>query len=115
MRVRAQDANGDMTFGSGQNNFLVNTPAAVGQLVYDRLRLKTSEWFLDLTDGTPWSTQILGVRTAATRDAAIKRRILSTPGVSSIVDYSSSLVDRKFTVTAVIATIYGVVTMVVPL
>lgn len=101
------DANGDSTFGQGSANFLSNSPQAVAQLVTTRLKLNVGEWFLDTTEGTPWTTEILGVRTQATRDAAIKRRILATPGVSSIDNYSSTVVGRQLTVSATLTTIYG--------
>jgi hypothetical protein len=107
MRVRAQDANGDMTFGQSAANFLADSPQAVAQLVGTRLKLIVGEWFLDVTEGTPWMTQILGVRTQATRDAAIKRRILGTPGVAEISDYSSTVVGRQLTVSCTLTTIYG--------
>jgi hypothetical protein len=105
------DANGDMTFGSSQQNFLVNSPEAVGQLVLTRLKLIQGEWFLDTTAGVPWKTQILGRNTGSTYDQAIKACILGTPGVTSIASYSSSLVNRKLTVTATINTAYGLTTI----
>lgn len=112
MRVRAMDANGDMTWGSSQQDFLVNSPAAVGQLVLTRLKLLQGEWFLDKTAGVPWSTQILGRNTGSTYDQAIKACILGTQGVTSIVAYASSLgPDRKLTVTATIDTAYGQTTI----
>lgn len=110
MRIRAQDADGDMTFGQGGANFLVNSPAAVAQLVQTRLLLFASEWFLDVTEGTPYGTQIVGSRTALTRDTAIKARILTTPGVVRIAGYSSSVVGRAFAIQATIDTIYGLAT-----
>lgn len=113
MRYRALDANGDMSFGAGQSNFLINSPAAVGQAVLTRLRLLTGEWFLDLTAGTPYATQVLGKNTAATYDTAIRSRILGTEGVSGIASYSSSLnpTTRALTITATIDTIYGQATI----
>lgn len=111
MRVRAMDANGDMTWGSSQQNFLVNSPEAVGQLVLTRLKLLQGEWFLDKTAGVPWSTQILGRNTGSTYDQAIKACILGTQGVTSIISYSSTLVNRKLTVTATIDTAYGQTTI----
>lgn len=97
----------DYTFGQGNANFLVNSPAMVGQEVRTRLLLLQGEWFLDVTEGTPYSTQILGKGTQATRDLAIKSRILKTPGVKSLISYVSDVIDRKFTVQARIDTIYG--------
>jgi hypothetical protein len=98
MRVRAQDASGDMTFGQGSANFLVNSPAAVGQLLGDRMGLWTAEWFVDQSDGVPWSADVLGTGTASTRDPTVKTRILQTTGVTSIESYTSAVnPDRTFT------------------
>jgi len=106
MRYRAL-VDGDMTFGSAQRDFLINTPETVGQAVLTRLRLLKGEWYLDKTEGTPWHTEILGVRTSQLYDMAIRTRILETQGVTSIETYSSSLTDRNLSVTATINTIYG--------
>jgi hypothetical protein len=108
MRVRAQDpVTGDMTFGRGSLNYLVNSPAAVAQLCLTRLLLFTGEWFLDKTEGTPWIGQIVGHRTQLTRDIAIKTRIFGTPGVVDITNYSSVVTDRGLSVECLITTLYG--------
>lgn len=109
MRYRKLDANGDYTFGNQQADFYKDNPDAVAQAVMTRLRLNKGEWFIDTVDGTPWNTEVLGERTASTRDAAIKKRILGTPGVSQIDSYDSSInpETRRFTVTATITTAYG--------
>lgn len=109
MRYRALDASGDMTFGHGSANFLVNSPEAVAQAALTRLRLQEGEWFLDVTEGTPYQTEILGYGTAKSRDVAIRNRILGTPGLTDIVEYSSSVAPgRKFSVDAQANTLYGV-------
>jgi hypothetical protein len=110
MRVRAMSASGDMTFGQGSANFLVSSPAAVAQLVLTRLRLWTGQWFLDLSAGTPWLTQVLGTGTAALYDAAIRTTILTTPGVLGIASYSSSVnrAARVLTVNATLNTVYSI-------
>jgi len=108
MRYRKLDAAGDYTLGSGQD-WLVNSPEAVAQAVRTRLALNLGEWFVDTTDGMPWDTEVLGKRTALTRDAVIKDRILGTPGVTAITEYSSNFDGntRRFSVTATITTAYG--------
>lgn len=113
MRYRALDTNFDSTFCSGQTRFLVNTPDAVAQAVRTRLLLLQGEWFLDVTEGTPYATQILGAGTQATRDVAVQNRILGTQGVSAITAYSSSVdpKTRRFSVSATIDTIYGQTTI----
>ena len=105
MKYRAMDANDDYTFGSN-SQFLQNTPAAVAQAIETRMRLATNEWFLDTSEGLDLN-KILGTGTAATRDPAIKQRILGTPGVKSLISYNSSVSGRDMTVTAVVDTIYG--------
>jgi hypothetical protein len=109
MRVRALSSSGDYTFGQGTANFLINTPETVGQEVETRLALIQGEWYLDLTAGTPWNTQILGYNTAPTRDLAIKSVILATQGVQALLSYTSNVnpITRAYTITAEILTIYG--------
>lgn len=115
MRVRALDANGDMTFGRGSANFLVNTPAAVAQLVQTGLELVQSEWFLDKTEGMPWLTDVIGKGTQSLYDLAIQNQILNTQGMVSIENYSSSLdpVTRKLTIpnSVILNTQFGTINM----
>lgn len=113
MRYRQLSADGDYTFGQGQANFLVDTPACVAQRVLTRLKLWTGEWFVDTTEGTPWLTQILSANvknTVPLYDRAIRNRVLQTPGVTGIEDYSSSLggsAPRQLVVTMKINTEFG--------
>lgn len=109
MRYRKLDASGDMVFGGGQAAFWRDTPEAPAQAVLTRLELRLGEWFLDLTDGTPWETRVLGKHTADTRDPVIRARILGTTGVTGIAAYDSQL-DRETRVMgaqATIDTLYG--------
>jgi hypothetical protein len=100
MRVRRLDANGDYLIGAGQANFWIDNVEAVAQSIQTRLLLWEGEWFLDNTNGTPWSQEVLGYGTTAIRDQVLKARILETPGVTSIVSFDSSLnpTTRKYTV-----------------
>lgn len=103
---------GDYVFGQGAAQFLVNTPEAVAQAVRTRLALWAGEWFLDLTEGTPYDTQILGTNTQSLYDQAIQDRILGTQGVVSIDEYYSVLdATRNLTVNATITTLYGTTTL----
>lgn len=111
MRYRALTATGDMTFGAGQANFLIDSPEAVAQAVQTRLRLLRREWFLDTSEGTPYADEVMGTNTAATRDQAIRKRILGTQGVTGIVKYASQVVGREFHVQATISTRYGQITL----
>jgi hypothetical protein len=113
MRVRAQDANGDMTFGSGSANFLVNSPQAVAQCVVTALQLYQGEWYLDTTAGMPWKTKVLGFNTKTMYDGAVQKMIRGVTGVTGITSYSSSLdsTTRKLSITATISTAYGSATL----
>lgn len=109
MRVRALDVNGDRSFGNGQADFLVNSRAAVAQNVQTRFSLWQGDWFLSLSAGMTWRTDVLGRRTEATRDPAIRNYILGTTGVTGLPAYASQLdrVTRKMSVQALVDTPYG--------
>lgn len=112
MRYRKLDANGDYVIGTG-SDFYVDQPEAVAQAVLTRLSLWTGDWFLDSTEGTPYRGDVMGKYNQISHDAAIKQRILQTPGVDSILSYSSSFDGntRALSVSATIDTIYGQATI----
>jgi hypothetical protein len=107
MRVRAEDSNGDYTFGRGSGNFLVDTPAVVGQLVANELGLMEGEWFLDKTAGTPWWQKIIGY--GGNYDTALRGVILGVNGVTGLTNYSSTLSpdSRALTVVGNLQTVFG--------
>lgn len=117
MRYRALSATGDYTFGQGQANFLVNSPAAVGQSVLTRLKLWRGEWFLDTSVGTPWLTEVMGKNTQSIYDRAVQTIVIQTVGVTSIATYNSVLdtAARSLAVTMTINTQYGATTVAVVL
>ena len=109
MRIRAQSSDGDMQFGNSGADFYVNDKRGVAQNVQTRLGLYVRDWALATDAGTPWRTQVLGKRTDATRDPAIRARILSTPGVTGITSFASQL-DREtrgYAAQVAISTVYG--------
>jgi hypothetical protein len=111
MRVR-QTINGRQ-FGQGQGSLFINTPEGVGQEIITRLNLWLGQWYLNLTDGTPWLTKVLGKFTGSTADATIQDRVLGSTGVLSIVSYSSSLnrTSRGFSVSMTVQTQFGQITI----
>jgi hypothetical protein len=109
MKYRQLSPTGDYSFGGGAY-FLTNTPEAVAQAIKTRMGLLAGEWFLDTKEGLD-VTKILGVGTQTTRDFEVQSRILGTPGVKSLLNYSSAAgSDRTFMVSATVDTIYGVIT-----
>jgi hypothetical protein len=113
MRVRALDANGDMQFGRGSANFLVNSPQLVVQKILTGLKLFQGEFFLNTSAGMPWNQQVLGFQTQASYDNAIRTQIRNTAGVTGITSYSSSLntTTRALSVTVAGTSAFGVWTL----
>lgn len=109
MRYRKLSPTGDYLFGNGLNDFWINVPDAPAQAVKTRLLLWLGEWFLDLTEGTPFLEGILGKHSQATADQTIQNRVTGTQGVTDILNYSSVLnPDRRtLSVEMEIDTVYG--------
>jgi hypothetical protein len=76
MRYRMLDANGDMTFGSGQSNFYRDVPEAPAQAIDTRLGLILGEFFVDVAEGTDYVGKVLGKYTKESADLTIRERIL---------------------------------------
>lgn len=112
MRVRKTDAAGDYVFGGNQQSFYRDQPEAVAQIVESRLNLWLGQWYLDLAEGTPYQTQVLGKYTEKTRDPVMRARILGSPGVSELKAFGSTFNGdtRALTVSAEIGTVYSTLT-----
>ena len=102
-----------MVFGHGDADYLKNSPECVAQAVVTRLRLLRGEFFLDLTEGTPYAPAVLGKHTKASYDFALRRRVLETEGVTAIEEYESVFdgETRRLTVNIRIDTSYGPATV----
>jgi hypothetical protein len=114
MRIRAVTADGDLVFGRGAANYLVDSMAAVGLAINERLELFLGQWYLNLTAGTPWLTDVIGYGTQGIYDQMLQGVIAGTQGVQAILSYSGSLdrTRRALSVSAVVLTIYGPVPLV---
>ena len=62
---------------------------SIAQNVKQRLLMFTDEWFLDLSEGTPWLEQIMvkGQRQGEVEDI-LKARIRETPGIQELTAFS---------------------------
>ena len=109
MLLRKLDNNGDMQFGNGTANFYKDTPEAIAQNIYTRLKLWLGEWYLDTDEGTDWLGKCLGKNSMDSALLEIKQRILGTTGVNSIQNFSASIepTSRKLTITGTVNTVYG--------
>ena len=113
MRYRKLDVNGDYSFGTGKADFHVNSPEAVAQAVLTRLNLWVGEWFVNVDDGTGWTTNVLGKGTSSLYELMLRDRTLGTPGVKSILDFQATYKadSRELNVQIDIDTIYGQATV----
>lgn len=109
MRYRKLDKIGDFATGHGAADFYADSPEAVAQAVLTRLRLWAGEWFEDVEEGTTYRQNVLGKYNLRRAAPAIKRRILQTPGVSSIIEFAAPYdgETRTLAVSATIHTVYG--------
>ena len=113
VRYRRLDTNGDFTLGHGSADYLQDTPDCVAQAVVTRLRLLSGEWFLDLTEGTPYTPAVLGKHTQESYDFVVRQRVLETEGVTEIVEYESIFngETRGLSFVLRINTVYGPATI----
>lgn len=113
MKVRKLDADGEPAYGRGRLDYLENSPEMVAQNILTRLQLRTGEWFLDTSEGTPYAEEILGEHKQDLYGIAIRSRILGTQGVTDIEEYYSDqdADTRRVTVNATVNTEYGTTTI----
>lgn len=82
----------------------------IAQTIKTRIRLFYGEYFRDINDGTPWFQTILKKSgTLSSKDAVLRRRIQRTPGVRTILSFSSGydIDSREYSVSAVVLTVHG--------
>lgn len=109
---RALDSNNDLIIEGGQLK-LVEEGAEVAQHVRTRLQFYLEEWFLDLKAGTPYFQQIFTKpANLANIESIFKTRILNTPGVERLLEFSMDYEGgsvRKLVVSFSAETVYGVI------
>lgn len=107
---RALNSKNDIFVDKGQLK-LVENGAEVVQSVRTRLQFYLEEWFLDLTAGTPYFQEIFTKpANLANIESIFKTRILNTPGVELLIEFSMVYEGdsvRKLTVSFSAQTIFG--------
>lgn len=116
MKYRKLDANGDYVIGQGSQDFYIDIPA-VAQAIKTRLQLLYGSFWLDQTDGLPLFQSILGTPGSPANltfvDAIYKNRILGTPNVSTLENFSSQFnrQTRQYSLTTSVNTTFGTTTV----
>lgn len=110
MKYRELDTNWDYAFGKGIENYLTSKDAVV-QAVQSRLKLLMNEWWEDLEDGLPLFQAFIGKSNIPTNkqsmDLLVQRRINETPGVISISEFESKVINRQYIASTTLNTVYG--------
>lgn len=110
MRYRKLSPDGDYTFGSGQLDFLIDSPEAVAQAVKTSLLLWQGEFFLNIEEGVPYMEGVIGKHSKEEADNTILSQITRVQGVVNIQNYQSEINPntRKYsTISGTLNTIYG--------
>lgn len=98
---------GDLTLTADVNP--AGTDSVI-QFVTQRLKLYLGEWFMNTSDGLPWYQQILVANAdKSVVDGLLRDCILGTPGVTTLLSYTShqDLGKRTMTVSFSILTATG--------
>lgn len=83
----------------------------VAQRLIILLRSFTGDWFWDTTYGVDYWGRILGKKTSkASVDLLMQQAILSEPGVKQIVTFTSTLINRQYSLTFSVKVVDGTVT-----
>ncbi len=106
MKYRRLTPAGDYSFGQGALEYLTDVNA-VAQAIKTRLRLLQNEWWENLTEGLPLFTRLLTARNTETAALLIRERILSTPHVTAITDYTAERSGNGYAFTATVETGFG--------
>ena len=111
MKTRALDSQGDWQFGRGLQSYATEKNA-LKQNISTRLKSWRNDCFFAMDDGVDWQNY-LDIGQKNFLDLDIKRVILQTEGVLRISSYTSTLdtAERRVTITATVATIFGLVTV----
>lgn len=81
----------DIGLDASGNLRMVHDAEAVGQHARQRISFFKGEWFLDPEIGVDWFGQVMGHRPdrISIGEALVKRVILSTPGVTGMIEIST--------------------------
>ena len=87
---------GDMLFENGGCPITRDFTDSVAQRVFMMLRTFLGEWYLNVETGVPYTQRILGHRIdKSTVDRILQERILAEPGVGGILEFRSTLNNKR--------------------
>lgn len=105
MIFRNLDKNGDFTFGKGKNNFVADNEA-IKLDIKTRLQEWLGDCFFNMTAGIDYLNR-LDKNERENLEEEIRTVILQTKNVVEIVNFSTSLINRKFKAEYQVRTIFS--------
>lgn len=106
MIFRNLDSDGDWSFGSGKGNY-TDKSSAIGLNIKTRLHSWVGDCFFDQLAGIDWINRLGSKNQRSLLELDLKRVILQSEGVTSIVSFDTILNDRDFTANYSVNTIYS--------
>lgn len=110
MKYRRLTETGDYSFGRGKGDFLTDIEA-VTQAIYTSLKLLKGEWWENLEAGLPLFQSIIGQSGTPEHikaiDLIVNDKILNVTGVISISNYKGEYLNRTYSISCTVETIYG--------
>lgn len=106
MIFRQLTVTGDWTFGAGKSNF-ASGDIAIGLNINTRIKSWLNDCFFNQTAGIDWTNRLGSKNQRELLDIDIRRIILQSFGVTSIINFDTVLNDRLFIGTYNIKTIFS--------
>lgn len=106
MIFRNLDANHDWTFGSGKANYIATNPA-IGLNIETRILSWLGDCFFDRQAGIDWTNRLGSKNQRVLLENDLRRIILQSFGVTSIIFLNTVLNRREFTANYSVNTIYS--------
>ncbi len=106
MIIRNLDSSHDFTFGSGLANYISSNPA-IALNIETRILSWIGDCFFDTGAGIDWANRLGSKNQQKILQADLQRIILQSYGVTGIMNFGIIIVNRAFTATYTINTIFS--------
>lgn len=103
---RNLDENGDWLFGKGKNDY-ARSQEAIKLDIKTRIHSWLGDCFFAVEDGIDWWNRLGSFDQRELLEQDLRLAILQTDGVTEIVDFSTELVDRRFSASYTVNTVYS--------
>lgn len=106
MKFRNLNSDGDWTFGRGAGCY-ASANQAIGLNIKTRIMSWVGDCFFDLAAGIDWINRLGSKNQRALLELDLRRIILQSEGVTGILSFDTTLINRNFTANYSVQTIYS--------